>query len=147
MIYICTEDIENLAAQGKKELIVDENTVLMELARDTARQLGIAILDGSHPAPAKASSQAVPPSPEKDGAPSAAQPPAKTPSQPAPAASSNGAALQLGAKPKGCQHGPLAFIPRQAPVKNHQSSDGVVDQLVELVRLSVGKPNENQGQK
>ena len=30
MKYICMEDIENLAAQGKKELVVDENTVLME---------------------------------------------------------------------------------------------------------------------
>ena len=41
MKFICTEDIEILAAQGKKELVVDGSTVLMDLARDMARQLGI----------------------------------------------------------------------------------------------------------
>ncbi len=147
MKYICTEDIENLAAQGKKELIVDENTVLMDLARDTARQLGITIVDGSHPTPAKAPSPAAPPAPANGSSPAASQPPAKAPSQPAPAAHSNGTAFQLGAKPKGCQHGPLTVVPRQAPAKSHQSSDGVVDQLVDLVRQSVGKNPGNQGQK
>jgi hypothetical protein len=145
--YICTEDIENLAAQGKKELVLDENTVLMDLARDTARQLGIAILDGSHPAPAKAPSPAAPPSPANGNTPTAPQPPSKASAQPAPAASSNGAAFQLGAKPKGCQHGPLAVVVRQAPAKSHQSSDGVVDQLVEILRQTVDKNAGNQGQK
>ncbi len=130
MRYICTEDIENLAAQGKKELTVDENTVVMDLARDTARQLGIEILIASHPAPVKT---AVP-------APAAPSSPAKSGSPAAPAASSNGSAHTLGAKPKGCQHGPLPAITRQAPAASHQNSDGVVDQLVDLVKHSVAKP-------
>jgi hypothetical protein len=129
--YICTEDIENLAAQGKKELVLDENTVLLDLARDMARQLGIAIVDGSHPVPAKAASPAAP------------LPPAKTGSPVAPAASSNGKAPTLGAKPKGCQHGPLTPAPRQAHSNGHSDSDGVVDQLVELVKQSVGKHSGN----
>jgi hypothetical protein len=145
--YICTEDVENLAAQGKKELFVDENTVLMDLARDTARQLGIAIVDGSHPTPAKAPSPAAPPAPANGSSPTALHPPANAPSQPASAAVSNGAVSQPGAKPKGCQHGPLTVIVRQSPAKSHQSSDGVVDQLVDLVRQSVGKNPGNQGQK
>jgi hypothetical protein len=130
--YICMEDIENLAAQGKKELVVDENMVLMDLARDTARQLGIAIVDGSRPAPAKVT----PPS-----APSA---PAKAASPVAPAPSVRDAAPKLGAKPKGCQHGTLPVIAvRQEQPKVHAGSDGVVDQLVELVRQSTGQRSGN----
>ena len=128
MKYICMEDIENLAAQGKKELVVDENMVLMDLARDTARQLGIAIVNGSRSAPAKVT----PPS-----APSA---PAKAASPVAPVSS----APKLGAKPKGCQHGTLPVVAaRQEQPKNHAGSDGVVDQLVELVRQSTGKRSGN----
>ena len=131
MNYICTEDIENLAAQGKKELILDENTVLMDLARDMARQLGIAIVDGSHPSPAKAASSAAPSSQTK------------VPLPAAPAASPRGTAPNLGAKPKGCLHGPLAVVARQGHSNNHQNSDGVVDQLVELIRHSAGKRSGN----
>lgn len=132
MKYICMEDIENLAAQGKKELVVDENMVLMELARDMARQLGIAIVDGSHPAPAKVT----PPS-----TPSA---PAKTASLVAPAPSPRDSVSELGAKPKGCQHGTLPTVAvRQEQPKIHPSSDGVVDQLVELVRKSTGRRSGN----
>lgn len=143
MKYICTEDVENLAAQGKKELIVDENMVLMDLARDTARQLGIAIVDGSQPTPPKAPSPAAPPSPSKDGASIASKPSVKVSAAAAPAAASNGSVFTLGAKPKGCQHGPLPTAARPAPVKSSQSSDGVVNQLVELVRQSIGKPTGN----
>jgi hypothetical protein len=125
--YVCTEDIENLAAQGRKELILDENTVLMDLARDLARQLGIAIVDGAHPIPAKAASPAAAPSPAKAVSPAA------------PATSSNGKPPSLGAKPKGCQHGPLTVVPHRSHANSHQNSDGMVDQLVELVKQSVGK--------
>ena len=124
MKYVCMEDIENLAAQGKKELVLDENTVLMELARDMARQLGISIVVRSSPAPAKAAPQAAPSSPAK--AASAAQA-APTPS-----------ALTPGARPKGCQHAPLAVPARQVRPNGHQNSDGVVNQLVELIRKSTG---------
>jgi hypothetical protein len=129
--YICMDDIEILAAQGKRELVVDDNTVLMDLARDMARQLGIAIVDGFHPAQAKAT----PPS-----APSA---PAKAAPQVAPVSSAYNAAPSLGAKPKGCQHGPLPVAARSEQPKNHQGADGVVDQLVELVRQSTGKRSGN----
>ena len=147
MKYICMEDIENLAAQGKKELVVDENTVLMDLARDTARQLGIAIVDGSQSTPPKPPSPAVSPSPAKDGSPAASKPPAKTPSSTAPAITSNGSVSRIGAKPKGCQHGPLAVVPRPAPTSSHENSDGVVEQLVDLVRQAVSKRTANQDQK
>ncbi len=147
MKYICTEDIENLAAQGKKELVVDENTVLMDLARDTARQLGIAIVDGSQSTLPKAPSPAVPPSPGKDGSPAGSKPPAKAPSSTASAIPSNGSVSRTGAKPKGCQHGPLTVVQRSAPASSHENSDGVVEQLVDLVRQAVGKRTANQDQK
>ncbi len=79
MNFYSAEDIENLAAQGKKELILDANTALTDLARDTARQLGIALIDGSRPV-------------------SVSLPPVVRESP----------AAQLGPKPKGCQHGPLS---------------------------------------
>ena len=53
MRFYSAEDIESLAAQGKKELILDANTALTDLARDTARQLGIALVDGARPAPVR----------------------------------------------------------------------------------------------
>jgi hypothetical protein len=126
--YICTDDIENLAAQGKKELVVDENTVLMDLARDMARQLGITIVDGSRPAPAKVTPSSTPSAPAIAVSPVAPLPPTRD------------AAPKLGAKPKGCQHGTLPVVAaRQEQPKSHQNADGVVDQLVELVRQSTGK--------
>lgn len=132
MKYICTEDIENMAAQGKKELVVDENVVLMDLARDMARQLGIAIVNGSRPAPAKVTPPPAPQSPAK----------AVSPVVPAPAV--RDAAPKLGAKPRGCQHGKLPVVAaRQEQPKIHPGSDGVVDQLVELVRQSTGKRSGN----
>lgn len=132
MKYICMEDIEYMAAQGKKELVVDENMVLMDLARDMARQLGIAIVNGSRPAPAKATPPPVP------------QAPAKAASPVAPAPVARDAAPKLSTKPKGCQHGKLPVVAaRQEQPKNHPGSDGVVDQLVELVRQSTGKRSGN----
>ena len=130
--YICMEDIENLAAQGKKELVVDENTVLMDLARDMAHQLGVAIVDGSRPAPAKVVPAVAPSSPAKAAAPVA------------PAPLGREAAPNLGAKPKGCQHGTLpAAAARQEQPKTHENADGLVDQLVEVVRQSTGKRSGN----
>ena len=130
--YICTDDIENLAAQGKKELVVDENTVLMDLARDLAHQLGIAIVDGSRPAPAKTAPAAAPSSPVKAAAPVP------------PAPSGRDSSLRLSAKPKGCQYGPLPVAAaRQEQPKTHSNADGLIDQLVEAVRQSTGKRSGN----
>jgi hypothetical protein len=126
------EDIENLAAQGKKELVVDENTVLMDLARDMAHQLGVAIVDGSRPAPAKTVPAGAPSSPAKAAAPVP------------PAPSVREAASRLGAKPKGCQHGTLQVAAaRLEQPKTHPNADGLVDQLVEAVRQSTGKRSGN----
>jgi hypothetical protein len=122
--YICMEDIENLAAQGKKELILDENTVLMDLARDMAQQLGISVVVRPSASPAKAAPRVTPSSPAK--------------TTPLVASPSPDASPAAGAKPKGCQHAPLAVPARQARSNGHQNSDGVVNQLVELIRKSTG---------
>ncbi len=113
------QDIEELAVQGKMELIVDENTVLTDLARHTAQQVGISLVSRSGTAPA-----AAPPSSSSQI------------SRPAPSA----AIRQVGNKPKGCQHGPLARSqsPGAVAVSNN-SSNTVVDQLVGLVKRLGGK--------
>jgi len=142
--YICMEDIENLAAQGKKELVVDENTVLMNLARDMARQLGITIVDGSRPAPVKVPPPSVPSAPAKVTPPSSSSTQTKTASPVASAPALREAALKPGAKPKGCQHAALPVVAaRPEQPKIHPGSDGVVDQLIELVRQSTGKHSGN----
>lgn len=132
MKYVCMEDIENLAAQGKKELILDENTVLMDLARDMAHQLGIAVVDGPRPIQVKAASPSAPASPAK----------AASPVAPAPSTRDT-ASTTSGAKPKGCQHGPLGVPARLGRSNSHQNSDEVVNQLVELVKQSTGKQSGN----
>lgn len=109
--FCSAQDVEDLAAQGKTELIVDENTVLTDLARHTAAQLGIRLVYGSAP-PAK-----VPPSvsePTRDRS------------------------LELGSKPKGCQHArSMRQQPVSAPVSD--TSNTVVDQLVGLVKRLGGR--------
>ena len=108
--YYSAQDIETLAAQGVRELVADENTVLTDLARDTATQLGIKLVASGRPAGGNA---------------------------PAPKA----AALS-GAKPRGCQHGPLSGSPAvgaaAAPTKSAGNSP-VMDELVGAVRQLAGK--------
>jgi len=123
--FYCAEDIEGLAAQGRTELVVDENTVLTDLARDAARQLGISV---------KYRTQA--------------NPVAVVPSGPASGLSIGATARALGAvsapgavgaKPKGCQHGPLD-VEAVGSVSAAVGSGGVVDQLVDLVKQLGEKP-------
>lgn len=135
MKYICTDDIEILAAQGKRELVVDEFTVLMDLARDLARQLGIVIVDDTHPAPNKAASVPASSSPAKTTTPAVPTP--------APTSSARSVAPALGAKPRGCQHGPLPVAARVEQPKTNPGTDGVVEQLVELVRQSASNRSGN----
>lgn len=105
--FCSAQDIEDLAAQGKTELIIDENTVLTDLARHIAQQLGVSVVYRSQTGPVTA------------------PPPVSTPAP--------GAAIGLGAKPRGCQHGPLTNPqPGLAPISS--SSNTVVDQLVGLVK-------------
>jgi hypothetical protein len=110
--FYSAEDIEALAAQGITELRLDEDTVLTHLARDTAQKLGISLVTGA-PAPRAASSAVtVGPSPR--------------PAQP------------LAAKPKGCQHGPLAGRSPGAGA-SAGSSDKTVSELIGLVRQLADK--------
>jgi hypothetical protein len=111
--FYSAQDIETLAAQGVRELAVDENTVLTDLARDMAGQLGIKLVVGGRPA--------------------------ATGSAPARFAE---AAAPSGAKPKGCQHGPVSGSPAvsaAAAPAQRASSSPVVDELVGAVRQLAGK--------
>ena len=66
--YYSAQDIEALAAQGVRELVVDENSVLTDLARDTAVQLGVKLVAPGRPAAAGGASA------PKAAAPSGAKP-------------------------------------------------------------------------
>lgn len=109
--FYSAQDIETLAAQGVRELVADENTVLTDLARDMAGQMGIKLVTGGRPV--------------------------ATGSAPTP-----GTAVPSGAKPKGCQHGPLTSSPSMggaaAPAQRTGSSP-VMDELVGAVRQLAGK--------
>ena len=110
--FYSAEDIETLAAQGITELRLDEDAVLTHLARDTAQKLGIALVFGGAAPRAAAKAAAPGPSP-----------------RPAPA---------VGAKPKGCQHGPLGD---RSPGGGGRagSSDKTVNELIGLVRQLADK--------
>ena len=129
-IFRSAEDIENLAAQGNTELIIDDNTVLTDLARHTADQLGITIVHRSGSTPA-----APPPAISSPGTSFVS---GSAPVQPTQAAKP--ASVRLGSKPKGCQHGPLNTQQpqqQQSTAQTTNSNNGsstVVDQLVGLVK-------------
>ena len=117
--FYSAQDIENLAAQGVRELMADENTVLTDLARDMAGQLGIKLVTGGRPV--------------------AVSPSAGT----ADRAPLLGVAALSGAKPKGCQHGPLSSGPASSGAGASAQRAGnspVVDELVGAVRQLAGKP-------
>jgi hypothetical protein len=128
--FYTAQDIEDLATQGKRELVLDDDTVLTDLGRHMADQLGIAITTRDRPSTST----------------SASAPSLAAPSVPV-SGSAPRAPLSLGSKPKGCQHGPLP--PRQlpdtasaAPPSNsaaYTGSNTVVDQLVGLVKRLGGK--------
>ncbi|MBE7553903.1 MAG: hypothetical protein HS126_22795 [Anaerolineales bacterium] len=112
--FCSAQEIEDLAAQGRKELVIDQNTVLTDMARHVAQQLGVKIVYKSQP-----------------GAASAPAPAAASLTRPTP--------LRPGSKPKGCQHAPLTSPPASttSPAQNPApggSSGTVVDQLVGLVK-------------
>jgi hypothetical protein len=109
--FCSAQDIEDLAAQGKTELIVDDELVLTDLARHTAQQLGIAVVYRSQETP-----KAAPPQP---------QVPVSVPG--------SNTTVDLGSKPSGCQHPPLTNQqPARAVTAN--GANTVVDQLVGLVK-------------
>lgn len=118
--FYSLEDIETLVAQGVRELIVDEDSVLTDVAQDAAVRLGLKLLPkGSGPASI---------------------------AQPLPAA-----VAATGAKPRGCQHGPLGVVgpvatrgqtgtpPSTKAVRSSGASSGLVDDLVGAVRQMASK--------
>lgn len=95
-------DIEDLAASGVRQLEIGSGVALTDMARERAEELGIAlVLPGSAPA-------------KKAVVPAAAE-----------------KAATLPARPKGCQHAPLAAKANRAETAGGGSP--VVDQLVEAV--------------
>ena len=123
--FVTAQDIEDLAAQGKRELVIETDTVVTDLGRHMADQLGVSIIYRSQPG-------STAPSPR--------------PSAPPVSGSAPRASTPFGSKPRGCQHGPLP--PRQsagtASVSSNQNpppanSNVVVDQLVGLVKRLGGK--------
>ena len=104
--FYSLEDIEKLATQGVRELVVDENAVLTDLARDAAAQLGVRLVS-------KGSAAA---------APTGFVPPFAAPSG-------------SGAKPRGCQHGPLTGpAPALSAARTGGPAGGLVDDLVGAVK-------------
>jgi len=101
--FYSAQDIETLVAQGQRELILDQDIVLTHLARDAAQKLGLRLVHRSSAAAGLS-----------------------RPASPSPVTTT-------GAKPKGCQHGPLPNR-SSAPAKRSGGSDKVVDDLVDLVK-------------
>lgn len=114
--FCSAQEIEDLAAQGRKELVIDHNTVLTDMARHVAQQLGLKIVYKSQPAEAE------------------------TASAPVTAGLTRPASFRPGSKPKGCQHPPLTSSPANTAAPSAPNSAGggssgtVVDQLVGLMK-------------
>ena len=105
--FYSVEDIENFAAGGQREIYIDENIVLTDLAKQTAHMLGIRITEK-------------PPSSSPD-----AFTPARLPFV--------GRMPALGGKPKGCQRRPAMKSTPAAGTTSGQSRP-VVDKLVEKIK-------------
>jgi hypothetical protein len=128
--FYSLEDIETLVTQGVRELIVDEDSVLTDVAQDAAQRMGLKLIKGRSPA---ASAASFPPA---------------------------AAAAGAGAKPRGCQHGPLGE-PGQAAVTSGGTrtpagggtgrrsldgpSAGLVDDLVDAVRKLASGASSSEG--
>ena len=127
--FCSAQDIEDLAAQGKTELIVSDDLVLTDLARHTAQQLGIAVVYRSQETP-----KAAPPQPQVlVSVPGTLSAPS-TSSVPGPlSGAGSNTIVDLGSKPSGCQHPPLTSQ-QPAPAVTSNGSNTVVDQLVGLVK-------------
>ncbi len=119
--FYSAQEIEDLARQGVRELVVDDNVVLTDLARQMAGQVGLRLV-----APGQAGRAQSPAQPSPAGRASVPAP------APAPAAQP--------AKPRGCQHGPLpaassnGHVAAAAPSGNGSGSGQLVNDLVGLVK-------------
>ena len=112
--FYSAEDIENFADQGQREVRVDENIVLTDLAKQTARMLGIRITTK----------------------PSGASPGVfnSAPARP----QSVGKTQAFSGKPKGCQRR-TTEKKASAPGMPAEQSRQVVDKLVEKIQRINGK--------
>ena len=110
--FYSSEDIEKFADQGRREISVDENIVLTDMAKQTAHMLGIRITEK----------------------PSAASPGAFAPARP----QSVGKTQTSGGKPKGCQRRPGDNRAPASRVTAGQSRP-VVDKLVEKIKRIGGR--------
>jgi hypothetical protein len=112
--FYSAEDIENFADQGQREVRVDENIVLTDLAKQTAQMLGIRITTK----------------------PSGASPGVfnSAPARP----QSVGKTHTFSGKPKGCQRRPPE---KSAPASGAPAGQSrqVVDKLVEKIKRISGK--------
>jgi hypothetical protein len=104
--YYTGEDIEDLAARGIGRLELGPGVALTDIAREMANQLGIELVNVNAPQPTG----------------SAATPPRQ------PAVRST----PVGAKPRGCQHGPIQT--GSSPAATRKAPSDVVNNLVEVVR-------------
>ncbi len=105
--FYSAEDIENFADRGQSEISVDENVVLTDLAKQTARMLGIRITE------------------KAAGAAAGVLDPAR--------AQSIGKTHVSGGKPKGCRRRP-AGKPGQVSGASAGQSRRIVDKLVEKIK-------------
>jgi len=105
--FYSAEDIENFADQGQREVRVDENIILTDLAKQTAQMLGIRITTK----------------------PSGAAPGVFNPARP----HSAGGTPAFSGKPKGCQRRPPEK-PAAASGAPAGPSRQIVDKLVEKIK-------------
>ncbi len=110
--FYSVEDIENFAEQGRREIYVDENIVLTDMAKQTAQMLGIRITEE---APSASPGDFI-----------SAQP------------QSSGNAHALRGNPKGCQRRPTEKPANTAGASTGQSRQ-VVDKLVETIKRINGQ--------
>ena len=114
-VYYTAKDIEELASQGIRQLEVGPGVTLTDFARETARQLDIALVDSSRQAP--------------------------SPSEPAPPRSSSSMSSSRDKynKPSGCQHGLGSPPPSasQGSLKGDRATRGAdsntVNRLIDLM--------------
>jgi hypothetical protein len=130
--FYSLEDIETLVAQGVRELIVDEDSVLTDVAQDAAAHLGLKLLPKGQAAAALVQPLPVPVAP-------------------------------LGARPRGCQHGPLeghgpleeagfpaargqaSAAPAPKAGRPAATSGGLVDDLVGAVKQMARGTSSSEG--
>jgi hypothetical protein len=128
--FYSAQEIEDLARQGVRELLVDDSVVLTDLARQTAGQLGLRLVTARGPEAARSTAPV--------------QAPGQAPVRPAANGAAHlapvvAAAAPLPAKPRGCQHGAAPAVANgQAalgtPAGNGSAGGRVVDDLVGLVK-------------